>query len=75
MRLRPLERFYFFHCGDREILTYKNGPRNERVNIPVLIYTINMLLVAKVCMMYFTTTYNQRNVESSTVATILFVLM
>ena len=42
MGLRPLERFKFFQCGDRlytsesdvcrrQILTYKDGPRTERV--------------------------------------------
>ena len=44
MGLRPLEIFYFFQCGDRlytsesavyrrQILTRKDGPRTERVNV------------------------------------------
>ena len=43
MDLRPLEIFHFFQCGDRlytsesdvyrrQILTYKDGPRNEGVD-------------------------------------------
>ena len=44
MGLRSLEKCYFFQCGDRlytsdydvcrrHILTYKDGPRTERVNM------------------------------------------
>ena len=45
MGLRPLEIFYYFQCRDRlytsesdvyrrQILTYKDGPRTERVKYP-----------------------------------------
>ena len=55
MRLRPLEGFQFFQRGDRlytsesdvyrrQILTYKDGPRTERVEDSYLIRPLSTIV-------------------------------